>query len=162
MKKSEAAQLVTELIAAFPHSKVTEATSAVYEKHLADLSAEACRRAIDRLVGTAKFFPSIAEIRAAATDLKLGAQRTGLEAYQLAVSAARRHGYISPPRFNDERLDRAIAMCGGWVEFCSAPTDAAERVRFAELYDTLATRERQDAVTGIPLPESAGTDRLLK
>lgn len=161
MKHSEALKLVAVLSKSFPNAKFDEDNATAYISAILDLDAGAAGRAIERLRATKTFLPSIAEIREATLSLKVGPQRTGLEAYQIALSAVRQHGYISPPQFRDWRLDRAIAMCGGWVEFCSAPADASERARFVELYDTLATRERQDAVSDIQLPEPSGSVKKL-
>jgi hypothetical protein len=63
VEKSESAQLVMMLMAAFPHTKATPATSAVYEESLADLDFAVARKAVARLLKTVKFLPTIAEIR---------------------------------------------------------------------------------------------------
>ena len=63
MKKSECAQIVAMLFAAYPQSKGSESTSAVYEEHLADLDFAATKAAIGRLLKSSKFLPTIAEIR---------------------------------------------------------------------------------------------------
>jgi hypothetical protein len=153
MKKSEVSELVLMLMAAYPSAKTGESTSAVYEQMLADLDAAAARKAVTRLIGTAKWLPTVAEIRAAATDLRLGPMRAGGEAWQDAMSAVRHVGRYEVPTFADPLVSEALRLWGSWVDFCNSPEDdPGGRARFIELYDSLATRQRQDVASGIPLP----------
>ncbi len=101
MKPSEAAEIVLMLMAAFPASKTLPTTSAVYECSLADLDAAVARKAVTRLIATRKWLPTVAEIRSAATDLRLGAVRDGGEAWKDAVAAVRYVGRYDVPAFPD-------------------------------------------------------------
>lgn len=166
MKKSEAAELVMMLIAAFPAAKTNGTTSAVYEQMLADLDAGCARKAVTRLIGTSKWLPTVSEIRGATADLQLGPRGTGEQAYQTALQAVRSvgrsYGGESAPAFKDPLINRAVGIFGSWNDFCSSPTDdPGGRARFIELYDQLAQAEREDFVSGIPLPKPAAQTPLL-
>jgi len=161
MKPSEAAEIVLMLMAAYPASKTMPTTSAVYEVSLADLDAELTRKAVTRLIATQKWLPTVAEIRAVATDLRLGAVRNGGEAWKDAVAAVRYVGRYDVPEFPDPLVGQALQLWGSWTSFCDSPEDdPGGRARFIELYDSLAARRRQAEVSGIPLPAPASAPQL--
>ena len=157
MKRKEVAQVVAMLAAAYPNANITDTTSSVYERMLADLDFETTERAVARLLGSSRFLPTIAEIRAAATELTIGPVRTGVEAYDELMQAVRAHGRCyggePAPEFADPIIARAVGVWGSWNDLCSSPSDdPGGRARFIELYDELAKRGRQDVASGIPLP----------
>ncbi len=162
MEKSESAGIVMMLMAAFPHSKTTPATSAVYEEALSDLDFGAAKRAVTRIVATAKFLPSIAEIREAALDLRKGPRRTGSEAWTEALAEVDRTGFYRVPRFTDPLLVEAMKLFGTWETFCSMPIDEhmSARARFIELYESLSKRGRADEQSGVPLPATKTPERI--
>jgi hypothetical protein len=153
VKKSEVSKLVMMLMAAFPASKTNDSTSAVYEEMLLDLDVDLARVAVTRLLVTAKWMPTIAEIRAASTDLRLGPVRDGGEAWKDAMAAARYVGRYGVPKIRDPLVREALRMWGSWQSFCDSPEDdPGGRARFIELYDSLTRRKRDTDVSGIPLP----------
>ncbi len=157
MKKSEVAELVVVLFSAFPNAKVTEETNAAYERYLEDLDRERASAAVQRLIGTSRFLPSIAEIREAAAGVVLGPVRSGSEAWGDALEAVRRVGWCGNPRFKDPLVKEALRLWGGWQEFCASPEDdPGGRARFIDLYDQLARRERNDSASAVKLPTPKG------
>lgn len=162
MKKSEAAEIVMMLIAAYPATKATEQTSQVYEAMLGDLDADVARAAVQRLLATSRWMPTIAEIREACTAQTHGAARSGEQAWAELMMAKRKHGYdygavdthrrSKDPLFGDPLIQQCLMMWGGWNAFALADEDAAARARFIALYGELAGRERQDLIVGKPLP----------
>lgn len=162
MKKIEAAKLVAMLAAAFPQSKVTSETSAVYEEMLSDLDYTLARRAAALLITRAEWMPTIAAIRQACVELEQGPVRTGGEAWQEALEQVRRVGWCGKPEFKDPLVTECLRMWGSWVSFCSSPEDdPGGRARFIELYDSLAKRGRQTAQAGgIALPVAPARGEL--
>lgn len=162
MKSSEAAEITMMLMAAYPHSKAVAETSAVYERMLLDLDASAARRAVERLIATSKWMPTVAEIREACVALDRGPRRTGAEAWGDALEAVRSVSVYGVPKWRDPLAGRAVDMVfGSWVSFCNSPDhDPAGRARFLEVYDALAERERQDVTSGRPLPKPMANERL--
>lgn len=156
MKLSEVAELVMMLLAAYPHRDMSAATSSVYERSLRDLDVNLARVAVERLIRTSKFLPSIAEIREACEVTQKGHLRTGGEAWADAVKAARYVGSYAPtPKFKDPLVTEALRLWGSWKEFCLSPEDdAAGRARFIQLYDELAKRKHEQDVAGaLPVVE---------
>lgn len=161
MKQSEVIEIVGMIVAGFPTSKLDSAGVNIYRKMLVDLPAEPTRKAITRLLGTHKFTPSIAEIRAAVAEQTHGAPRTGEEAYTELMAAVDRCGRDygqGVPKFRDPLIARCIGVWGSWNDLCNSPRDdPGGRARFVELYNDLAQRQRQDLASGIPLPAANDT-----
>jgi len=163
MKRSEVAKLVLNLTAAYPNAPVTEATSAAYERQLADLDYAAAQAAIERLLNTCRFLPTIAEIREAATEMTLGPRRLGGEAWGDVNAEVRRVGRYGLPSFEDPLTAEAVRQMG-WLSLCDSTNEVADRARFVELYDGLAARQRRDQVAGpalaLPAPRAAQRPKL--
>ncbi len=143
MTRIEVAKLVGVLLAAFPSADVNRATTTAYETELADLDYASANLAVRRLIGSSKFRPSIAEIREAATELANGPRRHGGEAWGDVIKAVGRYGAYRTPVFADPLVERAV-LAFGWSAICGSENQIADRARFIELYDGLATTTRRE------------------
>jgi hypothetical protein len=151
MTKGEAAKLVAVLLAAYPAAKSTASTSEVYERMLADLDYPTANAAVERLLATSRFMPSIAEIREACMDLQHGERVAGGEAWGNVLRAIGRWGVYRTPgqdfQFQDPVAARCVAALG-WQNLCNSENQHADRARFIELYDRLAVSERKEQNAG--------------
>lgn len=153
MKSSEAKKIVAFLAASFPGqiAKLGETAARqmaeVYAEMLADLEYDHALAAVRRLATTARWLPTIAEIREVATDLALGPRRHGGDAWGDVLSAVSRHGRNRYPQFEDA-ITAACVRALGWQEICNSENAIADRARFIELYDKLAREKRTDEVAG--------------
>lgn len=150
MTRSEAAKLVAVLANAYPSARVTEETSEIYEAMLGDLDFASVQRAAARHIATNKWFPTIAELRAAAVEMACGRVRPALEAWGELCMAIRLEGGVyaeRPPRFDDLILGDTVRQMG-WQYLCKSENDAADRARFVQLYEEYSARARLDAVAG--------------
>lgn len=162
MKESEVIEIVGMLVSAYSTSKLDAAAAQIYRKLLIDLPADVTRQAVTRLLTTSKWVPTIAEIRSAATDLRLGPARTGGEAWAEAIGAIRTVGIYGVPKWTDPVLAEALRLWGSWRSFCCSPEDdPGGRARFIEMYEQLAARTRADVVSGIPLPAPRSAPQLV-
>ncbi len=151
MTKKEAAIVVFELLSNYPNSeRVGQATIEAYEKNLADLDFESARSAVARLAQTSKFIPTIAEVRAAARDLRTGAKRTGLEGWGDVVRAIQYVGSYRTPTFDDPIVAHVV-RCLGWREVCLGDNESALRARFVEAYESISDREFREEAVAEPL-----------
>lgn len=160
MKRSESAELVMTLLAAYPAAKTTASTSQVYETMLSDLDVKEARGAVMKLIATSRFLPTIAEIRSAAAEQTLGPVRSGADAWLDVVSEIRRIGQYSAPVFTDALVESLVRRWG-WNTLCVTGTDA-DRARFIEAYDALARQARTIEVTGRALSPAPEPARLKK
>jgi len=154
MTQAEAAKLVAVLMAAFPANKATTATSQIFERMLADLDYPAANAAIERLLATARFMPTIGEIRETTLALAIGEQKPGGEAWGDVTKAIGRWGYMRSPGTDFTFADPTTARCVeimGWGKLCSSENEVADRARFTELYDRLAVQQRRKQLSeGLP------------
>jgi hypothetical protein len=146
MTESQVARLVGVLMAAYPSSRATAETSAVYERMLMDLDHAAANAAVERLLATAKFMPTVAEIRESTMLLSVGERKPGGQAWGGVLKAIRGEGVYRRPGKDFVFSDRVAARCVdalGWDELCNSENITADRARFIELYDQLAVQDRQ-------------------
>lgn len=155
MTPQEAGALVALLFSTYPQATLERRHAEAYVSGIVDLPKDAAGRAVDRLRRTARWLPTVAEVRDATADVVLGPRRTGEDAYRVALEAVRKFGRYNPPRFTDPHIARALGVFGGWVGFCDSPElDPGGRARFVELYESAARRERADIASGLPLPDT--------
>ena len=157
MSPMQAAKLVAILIAAYPNSRSAvrdiDATSALYERMLADLDVNVATAAVERILATSKFLPSIAEIREAALAVSVGGKRAGGEAWGDVIAAIGKFGQYRTPEFADALVEKTVRAFG-WREICQSENQQADRARFIELYDRLASSARTESiVAGLPSGE---------
>lgn len=163
MTPAEAARAVAVLQAAFPAARWSEATVAVYESLLSDLDAELVTRAIERIIRSSKFLPTVAEVRDAAAELAFGPGRSGLEAWAEVGLAIRRVGSYGSPTFDDPLVAECVRVLG-WRTLCHGGSpEGVDRARFVELYQELLRRQRLQDVSepGRILPPAEAEQKLL-
>jgi len=169
MTKAQVIEIVGILSSVFPDQKWSEATCKAYELFLVDLDYELAQAAVRRLASTAKFRPSIAEIRESAAVEAIGEKRSGADAWGDVIRAIRYVGSYGAPSFDDPFTARAVEALG-WRNLCLGDSsEASDRARFCEVYDAVAGSERRalvsepgrlnDAVKGLP---SGGNRPLLR
>lgn len=172
MTKPEAMKIVCVLFGSFPNARFTEQNFESYAEGLLDLDGRTCGAAVQRLIRTNRFLPSIAEIREASTAQRHGPRKTGAEAYEELLGAVQRHGHYPEVRWVDgivrvqspwppvpSDVARAMRQTWGSWDACCTETgpDAPDRARFIAAYDGIAERERADLVSGQPLPAPASS-----
>lgn len=154
MTELQGKKLVASLIAAYPTTKITDESAAVYVRMLLDLDYEAANAAIARLVAVSKFPPAIVEIRESTLALQVGEQRPGGDAWGEVLKAIGRYGYTRTPGVDFQFSDPVIGECVAalkWRELCDSENQEADRARFIELYDKLAGQHRRKQLSeGLP------------
>lgn len=152
MTKLEASRLVAMLVATFRPARWDELSQQVFESAIEDLDFELAKRAVSRLLTVARFMPVPAEIREAATELKLGPTRPGGEAWGDVLDAIRRvGGYAPQPDFADPLVGECVNAFG-WRALCFEGDGDHDRARFIQYYDQLAKTRRSEQVSGVTLP----------
>lgn len=146
MTEGQVSKLVAVLAASYPAAKGDAGTVAAYQRMLADLDYPAANAAVERLIATSKWMPTVAEIRESALALTVGEIRAGGEAWGDVLRAIRRYGYMRMPGRDFDFDDQAVAetvKAMNWTELCSSENAVADRARFIEIYDQLAARSRR-------------------
>jgi hypothetical protein len=121
---------------------------------LADLDYAVANAAAERLIATSKWIPTIAEIREACLAITAGPKVPGGEAWGAVMRAIGRFGAYRTPgvEFNlEDPIAQRCVLSLGWRELCLSENAIADRARFIELYDQLATTTRVAALSeGLP------------
>lgn len=146
---------VAMLATAYPNAKLEDPTRAeLWIRMLADLPGDALRAAVARLICTATFCPSIAELRAAATGIAspVSVESTPGEAWMAVLAEIDRVGYVGSPVFADPLVMRAVQCVARWYDLCTSDLSMmpAHRARFLEAYTDLQRKTRE----GRMLPEA--------
>lgn len=150
MNKSETTKLLAYIAIAYPNGKVepNEPTINLWSRFTADLSLEAAQLAVDSMISTLRFPPTIADIREAVAksaseargDLSAG------EAWQKVRKAISRYGYYRSDEARaalGERLWSAIEQIGGYGYVCTTEDDASTlSAQFERRYKATAEQER--------------------
>jgi hypothetical protein len=131
----------------------------LYAAGLMDLEFEATKDAVIRIVHTAKFLPTVAEIREAVGVVMYGDQITGITAWGEVQKAIKRWGSYRRPGTKAELeqgeadfvienpITLRVIRTLSWQDLCAGDihTNMANRARFADEYDTIAGQERKNA-----------------
>ncbi len=154
MTEAEAKKIVAVLIASYPQARIEKNTAEIYERMIRDLDYPAVNASVEQLLATAKFLPTIAEIRERTAALELGERRNGGDGWGDVLRAIGKHGSYRSPGVEFEFADPVVAQCVealSWRELCLSENQTADRARFIELYDSHSKTEHRKALSaGLP------------
>ena len=148
MNKPEFAVWVTALQTYFPKYNLLPTPEAkdLWYQELKDLTADVATAVLRKWVATEKWPPSIAEIRAAASDMVNGPAPSWGEGWYEVKQAFARCGtheiekvkkIVSPATFT------AIQRIG-WYDMCMSENPEALPAQFRQVYEVIVQRERQE------------------
>ncbi len=151
MNRTEASRLVTVMLQAVPSNRVDPRNVPgmidAYADLLSDLTYEQCNAGLRVLLRTRTWLPSVADIRAAALELARGPVRAGGDAWGGVLRAIAAEGAYRTPGVDFTFSDPVTAQCVEaltWQTLCLSENPTAERARFIELYDKLATQSHRE------------------
>lgn len=126
MKASEALKLLATLKAAYPRQELGEETLEVYARDLADLDHEVAVAAVERMRKSSRFFPTIAELRESAAEIRLGAPPPRIAWGQVVAFVNHRPVWGPCPAcdgsgFADIAFDVFCERCKGTCRIDTAP-----------------------------------------
>ena len=153
--ENETIALVAKLVAAFPNREIPAATVKIYVNHLSSVPAHLLATAVDELIQASVFFPTIAELRKAAAQAKLGNVPSAEEAWSEVLAEMRSAGLQCKPEFSHRAIKRAVQDVGGWRYLCSSGSLNFERTYFLKTFEDLVRRAER-----ITLQISEGTKNL--
>ena len=134
---------------AFPSSRADAETLALYVKVLAPLSYAEVEAAVLRIMRTAKFFPTAAEIFEAAEKVERAANQTGLpdagEAWREVEENVYQNHVYRPWVYSCDEV-RAAVQRFGKNELCSLGEHEVNtaRAQFMKIYNEIVARGRED------------------
>ncbi len=147
MTRSEAVVLVALATAAYPsaQNKDPEPIVKAWVTLMPDLEADLAKQAILKVCRSSKFFPSVAEILAAAEELDPRRKRlpTAAEAWEEVVRLIRKFGVYQAPAYSCNLVMRATEAIG-WRTLCLSENPEADRAHFLRMYGEMRDRHLAD------------------
>lgn len=149
MTREEFLQGMSVLIATYSKDMTQEQIAIWYQFFEAD-SFDAFRNAIKLICTTSKFFPTVAEIKAAMADGDLK-ELTADQAWDQVLAAITKYGYYRADEAMKSLPDltaSAVRNLGGFQHICSAEMNEWLRKDFIKVYEDMKTRNVTKYVTG--------------
>lgn len=152
MEQKDVARVMKLLVTcrkAFPASRADAETLALYVKVLEPLSYVEIEAAVMRIMRTAKFFPTPAEIFEAAEKMEQAASGSGLpdagEAWREVEENVYRNHVYKPWTYSCQEVEKAVSRFGK-KELCSLGEHEVNtaRAQFMRIYNEIVARGRED------------------
>lgn len=152
MTPQDAGDLIKRILGAYPtqRQRMTPADvgamTVAYTAGLIDLPYELARDAVDRCLKSCEWIPTVARIRAEAGEIRIGARRSGGEAWGDVMRAVSTHGQYREPVFEDEITQACVAIVT-WRAICTSDQIglASCRRTFIEAYESITASSRKAA-----------------
>ena len=164
MLDSEVVSLVMIAIAACPSSQERdpEPIANAWKLMLGDIPYAIAKPAVMQVIRASKFFPSVAEIVAAAEllDPRTDALPTAADAWGEVYRQIQYTGQYRQPVWTNQVIARAVGAMG-WVELCQGENLEADRAHFLRIYESMRTGHK-DRAAGNKALQLSGMDELVK
>ena len=128
---------------------------------LADIDPVVAKAAIIKVCRESQFFPSVAQIAAAAKQLDPKNEKlpTAAEAWEEVKRLITNNGPYRAPAYSCETVRRA-AQSIGWMQLCTGDNAEADRAHFLRIYESMRSSRVGDKENKIVL-ELSGRGALL-
>jgi hypothetical protein len=152
MAEQDVMRILGVLAAAFPNNKIAKETLDVYKLTLADIPADVLENATLQIITTAKFFPSVSEIRDTAHSIILGLNKipSQYEAWEEVQNVIARcgdyyHYQVAEqfPSYSHPLVEQAVEVMG-YRSLCESDNMVADRAHFFKVYESLFSRAVDD------------------
>lgn len=161
-KEAEIVRLLRSYISAFPRADMKDTAFVIYARALSVLSVEEVNAAMLKLLRTAKFWPTVAEIFEAAKSVRESAtgeaMPTAAEAWGEVQELAKRLFLDKPWTFSHDAIRKTVELFGK-RELCIYDEDSTGIVRgqFIRMYNEVARKmqeERENEAVLAVLPKA--------
>ena len=149
--KKEVAQVLGLLAACYPRYQLTDDTVDAYVLMLADIPADLLKAGAIEHARQSKWFPSVAELVGSAHDVGhhtvdalVASEAWGVVMRRLRVpdrTWIAGQEYVRRPC--DENTERAVKAIGGWTYLRHSEDGVADRARFIQAYQDIATQQKR-------------------
>lgn len=147
MNRKEVINLLAIATANFPNMQERDMkpTAILWEKALSDVPYDIAEKALLKVLSTSRFFPNLAEIREAISQLTSTRMIDAMEAWQLIGQAIKRYGFnrkkeamASLPEDVVEMVERFT-----WREICHNENPDILRAQFRMAWETQSKRKQE-------------------
>jgi hypothetical protein len=155
----EAKRLVVLALSNFPamQDKDMKATAMLWQKLLADLTYEQAEAALVKTLFSAKFFPTIAEIREAHKAIVNAGIPTAEEAWKEVL---RNLNPYRAPQWSCPIIQDAVRTMG-FLQLCNSENPSIDRAQFIKIYNNLRDRQQDRQENEVVVRLVGGTVKLI-
>lgn len=145
MNRNEVMMIMGTLQVAYPrfynNNSEEEITLAInlWTKMLDDLTVEEVALAVNKIIATSEWPPSIADVRKAVTETQKGQIKDAGEAWGEVTAAIRQFGYVREKEALEsmsEETKRTVKYIG-WQTICASENLMADRAHFFKIYEVV-------------------------
>ena len=145
MNRHEVFALVALASSSYPSMQYRDPKPVVeaWAMMMADLDAVVAKAAIIKVCRDSQFFPSVAQIVAAAQQLDPRAEKlpTAAEAWEEIGRLIVRFGPYRAPVYSCDLVRRA-AQAIGWLQLCTGENTEADRAHFLKIYESMRNKHK--------------------
>ncbi len=160
MTKQEIGALLALATANFPsmQEKDMRPTANLWSEMLSDIPFDIAKAALIKVLATARFWPTVAEIREAAAEIINPQLPSPIEAWGEVVQAIKIYGlYRQEEGLNSlSPITKRVVQNIGWREICLCEQPDIIRGQFRMAYEQYAKREREEAILPAEVKQLAG------
>ncbi len=150
MDLKQCVNLVGLALANFPNMQEKDMvpTAKLWEKLLGDIPYNVAEKALIKVLATARFFPTVAEIRQAAAELTTPGIPSFNEAWGEVTRAMRLYGWPRPEEALASMSPLTAEICRrfNWHDMCACEEPDVLRGQFRMAYEQYAGRKREMSV----------------
>jgi len=112
---------------------------------LSDITCEVATIALQRLIATSKFLPTIAEMRESISAVQNPNLPDAGEAWSEVIQAIRNYGYYNPTEGMASLREpvRQVVQRMGWRDLCMSENSMADRAHFLRIYESMGKRTKE-------------------
>ncbi|AYO30828.1 hypothetical protein D2962_09570 [Biomaibacter acetigenes] len=157
MTLDEIKNLVGWAVANFPAMQERDMgpTAMLWFEMLKDVPYKVAEKALFKILATAKYFPTVAEMREAIMEITTPQTETAAEAWGEVERAIRLYGYYRQAEALASMSPRTakVVKYMGWQEICLSEEPGVVRGQFLKMYEQVAEREQKERLLPAALKE---------
>jgi hypothetical protein len=146
MTRQETLALVALASSSYPSMQARDPRPIVeaWAMMLADLDAVVAKAAVIKVCRDSQFFPSVAQIVAAAQELDPRNEQlpTAAEAWEEVMKLIIQFGPYRVPVYSCDLVRRAVRSIG-WLQLCTGDNPEADRAHFLRLYESMRSKHKE-------------------
>jgi hypothetical protein len=133
----------------WPEPDKMEMLTALWLKMLDDTEFFIAEAAVEKYLAESVYPPTIADIRARIADITVIKEKTAIEAWDDVKNAIRKYGWYREKEAMQSLggVTHKVIDSIGFKTLCMSENEMADRAHFLKVYDVLAAREREAALT---------------
>lgn len=153
MKRTEVIKLIGICSANYknwpePNPEKFEMLVTLWTKMLGDVEYFIAEAAVEKFLAESVYPPTIADIRTRIADITVIKEKTAIEGWDDVKTAIRKFGWYNEAGAMQSLggVTHKVVASIGFKTLCMSENEMADRAHFLKVYDTLAAREREDAL----------------